>query len=161
VSILAIDYLTCDELLPGGCKRCFLSPSRLCCDVCNPPAFAEFNIPPLKASRQPARSRIDTKYIMSTLDLQLREALEDWRSLKTEDVYGYSGLVDFGPTLVMPAEVVERVIHCSHYSKILNVAELKKETRWDDADKWGAEVIEIITRIYPATRPPPLTTTIP
>jgi hypothetical protein len=98
---------------------------------------------------------------MSNLDLQLREALENWRSLKTEEVYGYSGLVDFGPTLVMPAEVVERVIHCSHHSKIMNVADLKKETRWDEADSWGMEVIDIITRIYPTNRLPPLTTTLP
>jgi hypothetical protein len=98
---------------------------------------------------------------MTDADQALWRALDDWRSSKTEEFYGWSSLIDFGPTLVMPGDILERIVHCAHHFKITTLAELKKETQWDEADAWGHEVIKIISQIFPPPVPTPLMTILP
>ncbi|KAJ3495027.1 hypothetical protein NLJ89_g10694 [Agrocybe chaxingu] len=155
------DHLTCDETRPGGCARCSLPPPTICCDVHTPTAFVHFDVPRQKSSRLPARSTLDTKYTMTPADNDLYEALDAWRILKTETEFGYATLVDLGASLVMPSDTLERIMHCAHHCKIRTVADLKKETRWDEADNFGNEVVALILRIRPPPALPPPTTTVP
>jgi len=74
----------------------------------------------------------------------LRDALEDWRETTTEKTYGTAHLIDLGLTLIMPTNVLNQVIECVQFSKILMIDDLIKETQWDEAETWANEVLQII-----------------
>ncbi|KAF8240353.1 hypothetical protein L208DRAFT_1233455, partial [Tricholoma matsutake] len=74
--------------------------------------------------------------------------------------YGWAHLHDLGPTLIMLNEVLNRIIDCAHYRKINSTSELKNETRWDEIEQCGDEVLEIIQHLCPqVSAASPLTTT--
>lgn len=154
---IAFDHEVCNSDV-GGCQRCSLPTSRLCCNIHSPESFNIFTVPFKKPPRLPARSRLPKKPIMSTGALALRDALEDWRETTTEKTYGIAHLTDLGPTLVMPTEVLNRIVYCANVSKISTKDELIKETRWDEAETWASEVLQIIQRLCPPPPLPPLTT---
>ena len=91
----------------------------------------------------------------------LRDALEDWRETMTENTYGIAHLTDLGPTLVMPTEVLNRIVYCANASKISTKDDLIKETQWDEAETWGSNVLHLIQHLCPPPPPPPLTTSTP
>ncbi|KAF8961254.1 hypothetical protein BDZ97DRAFT_1621327, partial [Flammula alnicola] len=125
------EHLACNVEMKAGCTRCSIPSSRLCCDIHNPAEFIQYRIPAIPSTHIPARSRIKPNLTMSASNIQLRNALEDWREAATEQHYGYSSLVDFGGTLVMPTDVLNQIVVCAHFGKITTKDDLAKETRWD------------------------------
>jgi ATP-dependent DNA helicase RecQ len=97
---------------------------------------------------------------MTPEDYHLQNALDNWREKTTEEHYGKAHLWDIGPMLVMPTEVLERIVDCTHYSKINSLEDMRKETRWDEVDKWGHDIVDLIQRLRPPqpALPPPMTT---
>lgn len=135
----------------GGCQRCCPKPSQLCCDLHNPTAFVHLHVPPSKPSRQPARSAIPA-YENNSKDDLLRVDIETWRCEEMKRMYGTAHLRNLGPALVMGTGVRDRIVDCAHFSKIMTVDDLERETKWGGSSKYGSAVISIIQRHYP----PPL-----
>ncbi|KAG2111454.1 hypothetical protein DEU56DRAFT_749585, partial [Suillus clintonianus] len=80
--------------------------------------------------------------------------LDDWRKQKTISTYGGAHLNDLGPSLIMPNATLDRIIDCAHFYKLNSMHDLKKETGWTDADKFGAEVVVLVQRhALPITNP--------
>lgn len=148
----AFSPTACRPDLPSGCPRCGEKESLVCCDIEHPEAFHHFSIPPLKAERALARSRIEPVKMeeQTTLDMKLTDALENWREETTKIRYGEAALLDFGPSLVMTARILDRIVDCVHYNKISSVQDLARETRWDEISRYGAEVLALIQSIRPA-----------
>ncbi|KAI9570887.1 hypothetical protein HD554DRAFT_2017792 [Boletus coccyginus] len=65
------------------------------------------------------------KYIKDKYNVQLIKALSDWCENKTNIMYGWPSLNDLGPSLVMPNAILDHIVDCAHYSKILNVQDLQ------------------------------------
>jgi hypothetical protein len=86
---------------------------------------------------------------MGPQEFELRDALEEWRELMTRRVYGDSTLNDYGPGVTMPDSVLDRIIDCAHQHKISTIDDLRKETKWSAADRFGSDVIAIVQRIIP------------
>lgn len=86
--------------------------------------------------------------------MKLYDALEDWREEKTIQVYGWAHFQNLGPTLIMPTDVLTRIVDCAHYFKISSKADLARETKWDEVENWGTEVVELILKILPLPAPP-------
>ncbi|EGO01419.1 hypothetical protein SERLA73DRAFT_70610 [Serpula lacrymans var. lacrymans S7.3] len=72
------------------------------------------------------------------------KAAEEWREMKTLQVYGAAYLSSIGPCLIMTDNIVDRIVECAHYHKIKDLSKLKKETKWIQSEKYGAEVIALI-----------------
>ena len=89
---------------------------------------------------------------MTSADFVLRDALEDWREEATIAHYGHAQLRDMGPTLVMPNDVLAQIVDCAHHFKIKTLDDLSRETRWDEAERYGQEVISLITEHRPAVQ---------
>lgn len=68
-----------------------------------------------------------SRYIsLSTLPLLLVSAtIEEDIKVKTTTLFGWATLDDFGPSLVMPNVILDRIIDCVHHNKI----ETRKERR--------------------------------
>lgn len=68
-----------------------------------------------------------SRYIsLSTLPLLLVSAtIEEDIKVKTTTLFGWATLDDFGPSLVMPNVMLDRIIDCVHHNKI----ETRKERR--------------------------------
>lgn len=94
-------------------------------------------------------------------EYKLCEALEDWREQKTRETHGESHLMDIGPSLVMPDEVLDRIVACAHYLKIKSVEDLKRETHWSKTNQFGIEVISLIHHIIPVPTASAVLTTTP
>ncbi|KAF8219277.1 hypothetical protein L208DRAFT_1341853, partial [Tricholoma matsutake] len=155
-----LDHQQCNPAVPEGCHRCALPTSWICCDLHNPTPFNFFKVSPQKSDRLPPWSRLVLGYKMVGEDHQLREALDNWWEKATAARYGWAHLHDLGPTLIMPNEVLNRIIDCAHYHKINSTSELKNETRWDEIEQCGDEVLEIIQCLRPqVSAASPLTTT--
>jgi hypothetical protein len=145
--------MKCDEDAVNGCTRCCMPPSRLCCDIYNPLDFTQYNIPAIPSTHLICCSRLKADFSMSSSDISLRDALLDWRERTTNSRYGYSTLVDYGGTLAMPDEVLDRIIICSHYAIIETKDDLARKTRWDEADRYALEVLKLIEDFKPPPTP--------
>jgi hypothetical protein len=130
--------------------------SFICCDVETPDFFHSFSISPLKINRAMQRFRIEPIKVeeRTDLDTKLVNALEDWREEATKTRYGEASLINFGPSLIMSTTILDRIINCVHHSKISTLQDLARETRWDEVNRYGAELLALIQAIHPATVPP-------
>ena len=145
----------------SGCSRCLLPPPRLCCDIHTSSLATAFDVAPPQTTRLPVRSRIDKKYAMTPNDFKLHTALQDWRDEKTEKEFGRAHLLDLGGTLVMPNAVLDRIVDCAHHFKIDTKEDLARETRWDESEAWGVEIVQLIRYHIPKPQPRSLTTLAP
>ncbi|KIK72801.1 hypothetical protein PAXRUDRAFT_21565 [Paxillus rubicundulus Ve08.2h10] len=64
---------------------------------------------------------------MDLKEYKLCEALEDWREGKTHEIHDESNLIDIGPSLVMPDDILDCIVTCAHYLKIKSVDDLRHE----------------------------------
>ncbi|KAG2365347.1 hypothetical protein BDR07DRAFT_1277187 [Suillus spraguei] len=65
-------------------------------------------------------------------------------------------LNDFGATIIMPNAILDCIIDSAHHCKIQTIQDLKRETGWTDAEKFGDEVVVIVRAHAPmpfATNP--------
>ncbi|KAF4566198.1 hypothetical protein EYR36_011613 [Pleurotus pulmonarius] len=139
------DHFDCDPV-HDGCTRCFLPLPRLCCDICHPHAFAEFDVATHRADPQPSRSRIDPKTPMNVNDIALRNSLEDWREKTAIQMYGAANFREYGAGLIMSNTVLDRIVLCGHSKKLKTGADLSQETRWTLATKYANEILALVHR---------------
>ncbi|KAH6892699.1 hypothetical protein BKA70DRAFT_1119271, partial [Coprinopsis sp. MPI-PUGE-AT-0042] len=150
-------HLLCDASKLDGCPRCRLPASRLCCDIHNSPEFRRLSVPKITRPNAPARSKVESKR-MDDKDSDLYSALDTWRENKTVEVYGWAALNDSGPMLVMPASILTRILDCARAGLLESKEpeDLRRETRWDEADRYGEDVLAIVHRIRPPVVPEPI-----
>ncbi|KAH9942663.1 P-loop containing nucleoside triphosphate hydrolase protein [Amylocystis lapponica] len=152
------DHLLCDNTLDdGGCHRCAPRISTLCCDLCSPQSFADFTrSAPIATIRQPGKSHLKA-YDTTPSDVKLTDALLKWRLEQAPLKFNTPSRRDFGPDLLLPNEILTRIVDCAHYKKIINVESLKRETQWrlDWADEFGSSIMSLIASVLPP--PPPAT----
>ncbi|KAF9005032.1 hypothetical protein BDQ17DRAFT_1325209 [Cyathus striatus] len=87
-------------------------------------------------------------------DRKLQQELEYWHKNKTIEVFGCSILVDMGPSLAMPSEVLDHIAECVHLKVIKNVNQLICETCWADAEEYVVvESVVILHDCRSAFRP--------
>ena len=147
----AFSPTACRPDIPSGCPRCGEKKSSVCCDIEDPEIFDRFKIPPLKAERASGRSRVEAlkMEVKTPLDMKLTDVLENWREQTTKIHYGEAALLDFGPSLIMTVKILDRIVDCVHHNKISSVQDLARETRWDEINRYGAEVLALIQSIHP------------
>ncbi|KAF8135271.1 hypothetical protein K438DRAFT_1493035, partial [Mycena galopus ATCC 62051] len=146
------DHLQCRDDLADGCPRCVAKSPKVCCELCNPEYFASFGHVDLpKAPPVPHRSRI-TAYKAERQDMDLRDALHQFRRGATIRKFSLAVPKNSGPGVVMSNEVLQRIVDCAHRHKIESTEQLEKETHWAGAAEFGEEVIALINEHCP---PPP------
>ena len=77
-------------------------------------------------------------------DMGLRDALNDFREQETIKKFGKSQLKNSGPGLIMPNDILKRIVDCVHAQKITNKDDLQLETRWSHVDLFADTVLAII-----------------
>ncbi|KAF8415303.1 hypothetical protein L210DRAFT_3495955 [Boletus edulis BED1] len=154
------DHRSCNTLSPDGCPRCVVPTSDICCDIHSPDFFAPYSVVIPPQSKRPSRSRI-SGFTMSSDDLALVNALEDWREGTTISLHGEGFLCDLGPGLVMPTKVLDRIVTCAHAHKIKTVANLQKETSWSGAEHYGHQIVSLVLQHLPIPVIAPLFTSAP
>ncbi|KAG2139340.1 hypothetical protein DEU56DRAFT_735728 [Suillus clintonianus] len=142
-----VDHLACDQT-NYGCSCCAPMTPDVCCDIHHPSAFLLFDTHIPQPPKLPNRSRLPN-YAMGPKEYELCEALEDWREEKMAEKYGHSHLIDIDPAIIMADSVLDCLVNCAHHEKIRTIEDLRKETHWSSADKFGSEVLAIIHHIIP------------
>ena len=71
-------------------------------------------------------------------------------------MFGESVVETLGAKLLVPDEVVERLIACSQAFKIVTVPDITKETGWTNEDNWVEELGESLLAILHEHFPLPL-----
>ncbi|THH02082.1 hypothetical protein EW026_g714 [Hermanssonia centrifuga] len=162
------DHHLCDPTTIYGCRRCFPFPPRVCCDLHDPTSEIVKQYPPpivdkaiAKATRAANKRSILKPYIHGEMNKELRSALRKWRVQKVIDVYGEGTLIDLGPGLILPIDVIHRIVDCIHDGKIDSVEALRRETKWGGAEEYGNEVLEVARPFRPTPKLELLTTTQP
>jgi hypothetical protein len=67
------------------------------------------------------------------------------------EIFGESFTQDFGCSTFMPNEVLDSICNTAHFNFITSVEDLSKETRWHLAKEHGQKVVEMISKMHPAT----------
>ncbi|KAG1723960.1 hypothetical protein EDB19DRAFT_1915826 [Suillus lakei] len=137
------DHLDCDPEHVVGCPRRLVSQAMVCCNIHHPNHFSTYSSPTDEPSATSRRSCIP-KYTQEVSDLALLDALYDWHEEKTISIYGWAHLSDLGPSLVLPNSTLDHIVDCTHHHKIHITLDLKKETGWTDADRFGNDVGNIL-----------------
>ncbi|KAJ6570750.1 hypothetical protein B0H10DRAFT_2107469 [Mycena sp. CBHHK59/15] len=152
----ASDHLDCQRRFVGGCPRCIVKCPTVCCELCTPDHFAEFawvHIP--KPKQQPSRTRIPD-HVPDKDDFSLRADLHTFRKERTIELLGRASFRNHGAGSIMPDEVLQRIIDCSHFHKITSAADLVRETRWHRVVEDGVRVLSLISTHKPVPPPEPL-----
>lgn len=105
---------------------------------------------------QQAKTRIGS-FTATDKDIELRRALHLWRKEATVNAHGRAVLRDIGTALVLPNQILERIVGCAHYGVLRTVEDLRREVQWSRVDEFGEQVIGVIKRINhrPLTIQPP------
>ncbi|KIK74047.1 hypothetical protein PAXRUDRAFT_113888, partial [Paxillus rubicundulus Ve08.2h10] len=160
LNLLDVDHCACDPSNQGGCSCCAPLTTSICCNIHHPNTFHLFDSSFVPVPKLPNRSRLN-KFKMGPKEYELCEALEDWREGKTCEIHGELNLIDIGPSLVMPDDILDCIMTCAHYLKIKSVDDLRCETHWSKTNQFGAEVIYVIHHIIHIPITPVVFTTTP
>ncbi|KAI0037860.1 hypothetical protein FA95DRAFT_1354181 [Auriscalpium vulgare] len=98
-------------------------------------------------------------YEPSRSDMALRKALHAFRRARTVALFDAAILRSYGPGIIMPNAILERIVDAAHVHQIMDVDDLIEVTHWDRAADRGADIIEIINThvpLPPATPSEPL-----
>jgi len=76
--------------------------------------------------------------------MSLRDALNEFREQETIKKFGKSRLKNSGPGLIMPNDILKRIVDCVHAQKITGKDDLQLETRWSRVDLFTDAVLAII-----------------
>ena len=88
--------------------------------------------------------------------MELAAALNKWRQRTTARIYGDAVLRDVGSSLVLPNELLERLVDCAHFGKMSSMDHLRREIDYDLSEELGLEILQIIKDICPPpSRPAP------
>ncbi|KAJ3559557.1 hypothetical protein NM688_g273 [Phlebia brevispora] len=137
------DSHLCNPSHAAGCSRCAMNSSRLCCDLHSPRLLCTLPLPDLpQPTPTSKRSRIDIKYTAQPVHMQLKCELNEWWDIKTKKRFPPAWSINIGPSLVLPNEILKRIVDCTNAGKIKSVADLQKETKWADSE--ASEIVEII-----------------
>lgn len=146
------DHLTCDSSDPSGCLRCCVKAPEHCCDLHGGgKAIVDKLCPAVpfeKPSKAASRSRIQ-KYTHEAMDKELDLVLHTWRVRKTLQVYGEGTYRQFGADLILPEDVMDRIVDCVHHNKVATADDLRRELRWSGVDEYGEEVLSMIKNVRP------------
>lgn len=132
--------------MPGGCPRCLVRKSQVCCSLCTPDYHLFGILPSLTAPKEclVQASRVPVKYIMSSLDHKLHVALHVFRREKTLLLYGRRQLNNRGPSIILGDDQLKRVIHCARAHKLDSVEALVREMKWSRARELGEEILKLV-----------------
>ncbi|KAF8170078.1 P-loop containing nucleoside triphosphate hydrolase protein [Pholiota molesta] len=145
-------HLLCDPEFSTGCSRCKPRALTLCCDLCQPDAFAMFDPTNTdKAARAPSKSHV--KAAEPTENSQkLQAALFDWREQNARIKFDAEILQDMGSFIFLSNQLISRIIDCARADKIGTVALLFKETAWrkEWVEEFGESLLAVAHSFYPA-----------
>jgi hypothetical protein len=139
------DHLTCDPSNPAGCQHCIICPPVICCELCNPKHFKDFaqSDPSIRPKRPRNQSHIGD-YQADQYDMNLRDALNKFCEQETIKRFGKSRLKNSGPGLIMPNDILSRIVDCVHAQNITSKEDLHFETHWSRVDLLADAVLAII-----------------
>lgn len=164
----ASDHKQCRPDLPDGCPRCRPGIPDPCCEDCHPDAFADFAlVPPRPKPSKPKLHRVSTKYEKGRADFALRDALLVFRREQTIKSFGISALKSLGPGLVLPDQLLDRIVDCAHHGYITSAQSLLEYTRWDGSHEYASDVLALIdahrtsTTVQPGSESAPTSRTTP
>ncbi len=107
-------------------------------------------LPPLDApipkSSTPCASNVDTDYKMGPSELELRQALHQYRRDQTVREYGRAHLHNSGYGAIMGDKILQRIVDCARANKIRTLEGLYRETKWNRTYELGETVLELVNK---------------
>ena len=100
----------CDPSRPEGCLCCSPTKPPVCCDLDHHSQFMAFNAPIPPAQPKNAACSHLAKYKMEQKELNLCDALEDWREGKAVEERGKACAMNYGPGFILPTTQLTRLL---------------------------------------------------
>jgi hypothetical protein len=142
--------MQCNPESNTGCDRCRLSTPTICCDLHDPPAFAQFaNLDIESQPRKKQKAAVKT-YTPTPLDIQLKIRLHEWRVTSAKQDHSRAEYTMFRYALVMSDEVRQRIVDCAHDGLLGSVEDLKHEVSgWtsEHIQKYSKDVLDIVQTV--------------
>ncbi|KAF8900873.1 hypothetical protein CPB84DRAFT_1624472, partial [Gymnopilus junonius] len=131
---------------PTGCSRCIPRVSPVCCDLCHPEFFDKYQVTPSTITGGTVLKKLNIKpFDMDTTHIGLKKALHAWCHDQAVLKYTQSIVRIYGGKLVLPDEIVDHLISCTHAHKLDTVLHLLKEM--DLSADWVNELGESVLAV--------------
>lgn len=116
--------MLCDPSCPEGCLRCSPTKPPICCNLDHHSQFVAFDAPIPPALPKNATCSHLSKYKMEQKELDLCNALEDWRVMKAVEERGKACTMDYGPGFILPTMTIDGIVDSAHHLKLRTVEDL-------------------------------------
>ena len=146
------DHHLCDPATSDGCPRCSFPGRTPCCDIHHPDEFSCFTPDEPKTAKS-RRPQVPKKYKRPESAAALVSALRAWRIEKTAVTCGSAYLSDYGASLVLPTDTLEKLVDLAFAGRISSLENLLGATPWRKAPVYGQEVLDIIRQHCPILSP--------
>ena len=123
------DHEKCDPLIFGGCTHCQPQSSSICCDLCHPSYFQQFEIEVGHQPPMPCQSVIKP-FEMDGNNKKVKEALLAWHHQQALKKLGSVLLWQHGAKYLMGEKTIDHLVACIHMHKIKTICDICKETGW-------------------------------
>ncbi|KIJ35148.1 hypothetical protein M422DRAFT_181151 [Sphaerobolus stellatus SS14] len=130
------------------CARCYPRTPPRCCDLCNPELTSIFDIPTFLMTLDLASGPADA-YERGEVNWKLHSELRKWRSRTYEEFWGYDDPLGLGDPIILPDEILERIVDLAHYKVLNNVSDVLDQTRWVDYDELAGKMFAIVLKWNP------------
>ena len=74
----------------------------------------------------------------------LVQALREWRDKTASELFGAGNVDLYGGCLVLPSDILDRIVDCACIDKIRSVQDIVKETDWDEAHQHAEAILAIV-----------------
>lgn len=81
--------------------------------------------------------------------MSLAQVLNAWRQNVAIERYGLAVFREVGSDLVLPDQLLERLVDCAHWGKIRTIEDLQREVDWGLVDELGPTVVNLINTVSP------------
>lgn len=81
--------------------------------------------------------------------MSLAHVLNAWRQNVAIERYGVAVFKEVGSDLILPDQILERLVDCAHWGKIRSLEDLKREVDWGLVDELGPTVVKLINTVSP------------
>lgn len=81
--------------------------------------------------------------------MSLAQVLNAWRQNVAIERYGLAVFREVGSDLVLPDQLLERLVDCAHWGKIRTIEDLRREVDWGLVDELGPTVVNLINTVSP------------
>lgn len=147
-------YSLPDTLYLECCERCQARQmtAPICCDICVPMAFSSLRNSGQKCTSCKWHQMKTVDLLTTPSEKKLEGELCRW-CLEVFKTHWTVPVSHWGPEIIISGELIAWIVRLATKKKLMNIGELELQTNWAYSHKYGADLLNVLERIFPQRDP--------